>query len=220
MNRELSKPTMTRTRLWIKFFKEKTVENRKNYNKQRNYCVTLLIKAKKEYYGSLDEKHVTDNKTVWKTVKPFLSDKTANSPKIALVEKNEIINNEEKIAETFNTFFTNIVSNLKIPPYQDIDFARGINPVVADDPITFIMEKYKNHPSIIVIKTFCHENDSFSFEIIKRDNVFRKIKYLDTSKTSQNSPGGIYLLKVNNRNTRTRCAICSKLTIKTPERRH
>ena len=29
-------------------------------------------------------------------------------------------------------------------------------------------------------------------------------------------PAGIYLLKVNNRNTRTRCEICSKLTIKTP----
>ena len=29
----------------------------------------------------------------------------------------------------------------------------------------------------------------------------------------------IYLLKVNNRNTRTRFEICSKLTIKTPERR-
>ena len=33
-------------------------------------------------------------------------------------------------------------------------------------------------------------------------------------------PAGIYLFKVNNRNTRTRCVICSKLTIKTPERRH
>ena len=31
---------------------------------------------------------------------------------------------------------------------------------------------------------------------------------------------GIYLLKVNNRNTRTRCEICSKLLIKIPERRH
>ena len=29
----------------------------------------------------------------------------------------------------------------------------------------------------------------------------------------------IYLLKVNNRNTRKRNEICSKLTIKTPERR-
>ena len=30
-------------------------------------------------------------------------------------------------------------------------------------------------------------------------------------------PASIYLLKVNNRNTRTRWKICSKLTIKTPE---
>ena len=30
---------------------------------------------------------------------------------------------------------------------------------------------------------------------------------------------GIYLLRVNNKNTRTRREICSKLTIKTPERR-
>ena len=30
----------------------------------------------------------------------------------------------------------------------------------------------------------------------------------------------VYLLKVNKRNTRTRCEVCSKLTIKTPERRY
>ena len=33
------------------------------------------------------------------------------------------------------------------------------------------------------------------------------------------SPANSYLFKVNNRNTRTRCEICSKLTVKTPERR-
>ena len=32
-------------------------------------------------------------------------------------------------------------------------------------------------------------------------------------------PAGNYMFKVNNRNTRTKCEICSKLTIKTPERR-
>ena len=34
------------------------------------------------------------------------------------------------------------------------------------------------------------------------------------------SPANIYQLKINNRNTRKWCKICSKLTIKTPERRH
>ena len=33
-------------------------------------------------------------------------------------------------------------------------------------------------------------------------------------------PAGNYMFKVNNRNPRTRSGICSKLTIKTPERRH
>ena len=32
-------------------------------------------------------------------------------------------------------------------------------------------------------------------------------------------PAGIYLFRVKNRNSRTICEICSKLTIKTPERR-
>ena len=34
------------------------------------------------------------------------------------------------------------------------------------------------------------------------------------------NPAGIYLFKVNNRNNRTKCEICSELTIKTSERRH
>ena len=33
-------------------------------------------------------------------------------------------------------------------------------------------------------------------------------------------PAGNYMFKFNNKNTRTRCEICSKLTIKIPERRH
>ena len=32
-------------------------------------------------------------------------------------------------------------------------------------------------------------------------------------------PANIYLFKVNNRNTRRRCEVCPKLTIKTPEER-
>ena len=38
-------------------------------------------------------------------------------------------------------------------------------------------------------------------------------------KKYNNNPANIYLLKVNNRNTRKRCEICSKLTIKTTEGR-
>ena len=52
--------------------------------------------------------------------------------------------------------------------------------------------------------------------------VENKIRISDVAVcfTQEDLPVSICLLKVNNRNTRTRCEICSKLTIKTPERRH
>ena len=41
------------------------------------------------------------------------------------------------------------------------------------------------------------------------------LKESKTHKKMNEYPVGIYLLKINNRNTRSRCEICSKLTIKT-----
>ena len=49
--------------------------------------------------------------------------------------------------------------------------------------------------------------------------ICHPVAYKKTKCSYINIPAGIYLLKVNNRNTRTRCEICSKLTINTPERR-
>ena len=44
-------------------------------SKQRNYSVSLLRKSKSDYFGNLNGKSINDNKTFWKTIKPFLSDK-------------------------------------------------------------------------------------------------------------------------------------------------
>ena len=38
-------------------------------------------------------------------------------------------------------------------------------------------------------------------------------------KLKANFPANIYLFKINNRNTRKRCEICSKITIKAPDHR-
>ena len=55
-------------------------------------------------------------------------------------------------------------------------------------------------------------------------NSLRNCRYAtsnnDSNKILNNNPANIYLFKVTNRNTRKRCEISSKLTIKTPERRH
>ena len=78
---------------------------------------TFVRKSKREYYGNHHEKNVTDNKTFWITLKSFLSSKTTNHSKITLLENDKVINDDTKVAETLNSFFTEAVLNLKIPKY-------------------------------------------------------------------------------------------------------
>ena len=66
---------MDRSRLRNKFLKTRSNEDKKAYNTQRNYCLTLVRKAKKDYYNDLDHENVTNNKTFWKSIKPFFSEK-------------------------------------------------------------------------------------------------------------------------------------------------
>ena len=65
---------MKRSRLRNKFLNTKGDLDRKAYNKQKNYVVSLLRK-KKEFYGSLNTNVLTENRTFWKTVKRFLAEK-------------------------------------------------------------------------------------------------------------------------------------------------
>ena len=69
--------------------------------KQRNYCVFLLRKIKKSFYENLNPNLITDNRTFWKHVKPFFSDKTPYTNSITLLEKNEIVRGNRACAETF-----------------------------------------------------------------------------------------------------------------------
>ena len=131
MSKELRKAIMTRSRLLNKYKKEKTEESRVKYKKQRNFCVNLLRRTKKNFYNNLDVKQITDNRLFWKTVKPCLSDKTLKNGKIVLVEKEEVISNDVEIAKIFNEYFGNIVENL--------DISRLNESQKDEDPVCFNM---------------------------------------------------------------------------------
>ena len=105
MNKTLSKAIMQRTKLRNKFLKDPTEHNKISYTKQRNWCVSLLRKEKKEYFANLNEKDIIDNKKFWQTVKPFLSEKLKSREKITLVEKEELVSSESDVAQRFNQFF-------------------------------------------------------------------------------------------------------------------
>ena len=49
--------------------------------------------------------------------------------------------------------------------------------------------------------------------------IRKNMSWFKKKSNNSDNPAGNYMFKVSNRNTRTRYEVCSKLTIKTPERR-
>ena len=59
--KELSKAIMLRSKLRKKFSSDRTEKSRCKYKKQRNVCVFLLKKAKKDYYENIDISSLSDS---------------------------------------------------------------------------------------------------------------------------------------------------------------
>ena len=165
MNKAYSKAIMQRTRFRNNFLKNPNDQNKLLYIKQRNYCVSLLRKEKKEYFIRLNEKDTTDNRKFWHTVKPFLSDKVKSREAIILVDNENIKSNENEMANTFNDFFSNIVKNLKIPEYQ---CENDLHNRLSNHPALQAIMKYRNHPSINTIRHFSQRYSSFIFHKLKK----------------------------------------------------
>ena len=153
------------------FLKDRSEEKKKKYSKQHSYCVSLLWRSKSEYFGNLNEKKITNNKTFWKTIEPFLSSKITSTQKITLIEKEEIIMCENNITEVLKTFFSNIVGNLKIKGYSNCD------PVA--NMLGWFLVKYRNHPSTLAIGEVYNKNQRllFSFSKIQRFQSLPRHRY-------------------------------------------
>ena len=91
MNKKISKAVMNQTRLQNRILRTRCNENKEVYNKQQNYCVSLIRKTKQQYYSNLDHMKIADNKSFLRYIKPPFSDKSSNSNRITLVEKDFIL---------------------------------------------------------------------------------------------------------------------------------
>ena len=113
-------------------------------------------------------------------MKPFFSNKGDFGPNIKLVEKNELIQNEEEIANELNTFFKDNVSNLNMNENPYI-----LNQVSDDslDPVEKCINKYKFHPSIL-IKNRIKIQNLFSFHAIDRNDMMRELLKTDPKKAT------------------------------------
>ena len=182
MTKQLRKMIMNRSRQKNAFLKNKTVDNWNKYRKLRNECVKLTKTVKKEYFENLDTNVVKNTKTFWKSVKPHFTNKGSDSKKIILVEKDEIITDNAKIADIINDYFINITKELNIPPpipnikEQRVD--TGI------DPIDLIIHVYREHPSIIKIRHKVDHTSKFSFIKIEQEQLEKEILVLNIKKAA------------------------------------
>ena len=67
MNKKINKEIMKKSRLRNKFLNTKSDIDRKAYNKQRNLCVSLIRKEKKNFFSNINTNDITDNKIFCKT---------------------------------------------------------------------------------------------------------------------------------------------------------
>ena len=193
MNKTLSKAIMLRTNLRNKFLKNRSNENKTNYLKQRNHCVSVLRKTKREYYSNLDEKKICGNKTFWKIVKPMLSKEIKYNEIITLLENDEIIKTEKGTAKVLRAFFSNIVQNLDIQQYNvDDPICENIN-----DPLLKAIVRYRNHPSIVAIKKFCNSKSHFSFNNVQKEEILKELNNLNIHKATQNTYMPTKIIKGN-----------------------
>ena len=102
----------------------------------------------------------------WKTIKPLLSDKLCVEDRIGISQ------NQTKL---LNNFFSNIVKNLNISRYSEVDsVARNMT-----DPTLRAKLKCKDHLSILAITSQCEAN---IIQILFISSLFKVSEYDATHK--------------------------------------
>ena len=117
------------------------------------------------------------NQSFWRTIKPFMSDKSASHDKnIILQENDKIITNTQEICEIFNTYFTTVANNFgfddSIPP--DFDTEDGFS--------NMIKKKHCRHPGILKIRENISRDSVFDFQCIHAPDIMQIIKGFDAKK--------------------------------------
>ena len=67
-----------------------------------------------------------------------------------------------------NEYFANIITNLDIPQYSPPEESS-----TNTDPLIQMIDKYKDHPSIVAIRNKFKGELSFSFKTIEREELYK-----------------------------------------------
>ena len=97
------------------------------------------------------------------------------------------------VQEKLNAFFSNIVKELNIKAKEDL--LCDVSDI--NDPVERAIQKYKNHPSIQMIKETFDSSKTFSFDLVSSDTFFKEIVSLDTKKATHSNDVPTKIVKAN-----------------------
>ena len=143
--------------------------------RQRNLCVSLRRKAIKQYFSNITSKGIVTNKEFWKTIKPFLTNKGClENSDIMLINDDEMVTDDKTLAKTFNEHYINIVERSSGLKPEKMKFDNSLN--TSRNILHSIIDRYKNHPSILKIKSevsskSCSDSDFFRSILVTSGEV-------------------------------------------------
>ena len=180
---------MRRFHLETFYYKIKLEKSFRAYKKQKNFCSRLYKKERKQFFNNPNPSFVIDNKLFWKTIKPFFSNKGNYGSQIKLVEKDEVLQDDDLIAKKLNKCFKNVVSTLNI---KENRFITNRSSDDISDPIDKAIDKCKFHPSILSIRKHLKNRDVVSFKTVEIDDIEKEINNTNPKKATTSN---IFLLK-------------------------
>ena len=188
MTREISKAIMTKSKVKNSYVKWPSRENFVAYKKAKNKCNSLTRKAKWKFFKEATKSGVMSNRTFWKTVKPFLTNKGCMTNDCISTEKDgDIVRDEKVLVELFNENYINIV---EISSGKKPSSLGNCEDSAQDDATVYkIISKYSSHSSVQKIKReFSIDKESELANASAKD-INQILKSLDINKVK--GPDGI-----------------------------
>ena len=106
----------------------------------------------------------TENKRLWKTIKPFFTEKSKTTNNIISTENNQTVREDKTICQIFNTYFTNITKDLRL---QQVDE----------------YQSFENEESCRLMKEN-YSGESFSFKLTSKDDIIEAVKKILSNRAS------------------------------------
>ena len=139
--------------------------------------VKLNKKHKKEYFENLN---VTANlNSFWDKCKPYFSNKHAkDDSNVILIEKDEILLKNKKIADVLNSYFDSVTDSLDLFSWSTQTDNKNT------DALQNILKRFHNHPSLIKTKQLVNNQAKFSSQPVSVYTVKKVIEGLPLNKAT------------------------------------